>query len=122
VLGAIGTGKTVSQTWIACRLIEAGHGTIMVDPKGDQMLCEQLKTVARPVHGVDAGGPLAYNPYAHGSEGEIADKALAGENFTEPYQRQAKSYLAHAVRVMHQTGVLVTPVTLLAHMVPPSSR
>jgi hypothetical protein len=30
-------------------------------------------------------GPLAYNPYASGSETEIADKALSGETFTGPH-------------------------------------
>ncbi len=46
-----------------------------------------------------------YNPYARGGETEIADKALAGERFTEPhYQRQAQRYLGHAVRVLRATG------------------
>jgi conjugal transfer pilus assembly protein TraD len=123
VLGATGAGKTVSETWIACRLIEAGHGAIVIDPKGDHMLREQLQAAAR-TRGArflewTPQGPLAYNPYAHGSDGEIADKALAGELFTEPhYQRQAQRYLGHAVRVMHQAGVPVTPASLLAHMDP----
>ena len=50
-------------------------------------------------------GPLAYNPYAHGTRTEIADKALAGEEYTEPhYLRQAQRYLGHAVRAMHAAG------------------
>jgi conjugal transfer pilus assembly protein TraD len=51
-------------------------------------------------------GSLAYNPYANGSDGEIADKALSGE------------YLGHAIRTMHAAGLPVTPVTLMAHMDP----
>jgi hypothetical protein len=48
-------------------------------------------------------GPLPYNPYAHGSDTEIADKALAGELVTEPhYLRQAQRYLGHAVRTYHR--------------------
>ena len=51
-------------------------------------------------------GPLAYNPYAHGTDTEIADKALSGEEFTEPhYLRQAQRYLGYAIRVMHAAGV-----------------
>lgn len=51
-------------------------------------------------------GPLAYNPYAQGSDTEIADKALSGETFTEPhYLRRAQRYLGHAIRVMHTAGV-----------------
>jgi conjugal transfer pilus assembly protein TraD len=123
VLGATGAGKTFSEAWIACRLIEAGHGAIVIDPKGDQMLRGELQAAAqrRGAQFLEwtPEGPLAYNPYAHGSDGEIADKALAGEHFSEPhYQRQAQRYLAHAVRVMHQAGVPVTPVSLMAHMDP----
>jgi conjugal transfer pilus assembly protein TraD len=123
VLGATGAGKTVSETWIACRLIEAGHGAIVIDPKGDPMLRRELQAAARtkgaPFLEWTPEGPLAYNPYAHGSDGEIADKALAGERFTEPhYQRQAQRYLGNAVRVMHAADVPVTPVSLMAHMDP----
>ncbi len=64
-------------------------------------------------------GPLAYNPYAKGGDTEIADKALAGETFTEPhYLRQAQRYLGHAIRVMHAANVTVTPVSLMAHLSP----
>ena len=42
VLGATGSGKTVSEAWIVCRLIEAGHGAVVIDPKGDGMLREEL--------------------------------------------------------------------------------
>jgi hypothetical protein len=64
-------------------------------------------------------GPLAYNPYAHGTDTEIADKALSGEHFTEPhYLRQAQRYLGHAVRVMHAAGVPVSPASLMAHLDP----
>jgi hypothetical protein len=123
VVGATGSGKTVSEAWIAGRLIEAGHGAVVVDPKGDRMLRDELRAAAE---GRGASflewtpeGPLAYNPYAHGSDTEIADKALAGEQFTEPhYLRQAQRYLGHTVRVMHAAAIPVTPVSLMAHMDP----
>jgi len=123
VVGATGAGKTVSEAWIACRLIEAGHAAVVIDPKGDRMLREQLilsaeRRGARFLEWTPAG-PLAYNPYANGSETEIADKALSGEVFTEPhYLRQAQRYLGHAVRTMQAAGVEVTPVTLMAHLDP----
>jgi conjugal transfer pilus assembly protein TraD len=123
VLGATGSGKTVSETWITCRLIEQGHGAIVIDPKGDELLHQQLQLTARK-----AGcrffewtpeGPCAYNPYAHGGATEIADKALAGEQFTEPhYLRQAQRYLGHAIRTLHATNTAVTPVSLMAHLDP----
>jgi type IV secretory pathway TraG/TraD family ATPase VirD4 len=64
-------------------------------------------------------GPVAYNPYGQGSDTEIADKALAGEVFTEPhYLRQAQRYIGHAVRVIRAAGVEVTPASLMEHMDP----
>jgi Type IV secretion-system coupling protein DNA-binding domain len=123
VLGATGAGKTVSEAWIACRLIEDGHGAVVIDPKGDRMLREQLmlsaqRTGARFLEWTPHG-PFAYNPYANGSETEIADKALSGEVFTEPhYLRQAQRYLGHAVRTMQAAGVDVTPVSLMAQLDP----
>jgi conjugal transfer pilus assembly protein TraD len=123
VLGATGAGKTVSEAWVACRLIEDGHGAVVIDPKGDRMLCEELR---RSATGRGAAflqwtpeGPLAYNPYANGSETEIADKALSGETFTEPhYLRQAQRYLGHAVRAMQAANIDVTPVSLMACLDP----
>ncbi|TMK99124.1 MAG: DUF87 domain-containing protein [Actinobacteria bacterium] len=41
VLGATGSGKTISEAWIACRLIERCHGAIVIDPKGDALLREE---------------------------------------------------------------------------------
>jgi conjugal transfer pilus assembly protein TraD len=123
VLGATGSGKTVSEAWIAGRLVEAGHAAIVVDAKGDRMLRDELERSAasRGASFLEwtPEGPLAYNPYAHGTETEIADKALAGEHFTEPhYLRQAQRYLGHTVRVMHAARMPVTPVSLMAHMDP----
>jgi conjugal transfer pilus assembly protein TraD len=123
IVGATGAGKTVSEAWIACRLIEAGHGAVVVDPKGDEMLAEQLRASAEqcglPFLEWSPEGSLAYNPYAHGSHTEIADKALAGERFTEPhYLRQAQRYIANAVRAMQAAKIPLTPRSLALHMRP----
>jgi conjugal transfer pilus assembly protein TraD len=123
LVGATGSGKTVSQAWIVCRLIESGHGAVVIDPKGDRMLRAELIRSAEqrgaPFLEWTPEGPRAYNPYAHGSETEIADKALSGEVFTEPhYLRQAQRYLGHAVRAMHAADVDVTPISLMAHLDP----
>ena len=64
-------------------------------------------------------GPSVYNPYARGSETEIADKALAGERFTEPhYLRQAQRYLGHAVRALRRSGLEVSLQVLVEHLDP----
>jgi hypothetical protein len=113
VVGAAGSGKTVTMTWTAVRAIEHGMGAIVIDPKGDRDLGRELRDAARA-----AGrqfvewtpqGPSVYNPYARGSETEIADKVLAGERFTEPhYLRQAQRYLGHAVRVLRKAELEVS--------------
>ena len=109
VVGATGSGKTVTQTWIATRAIALGMGAIVVDPKGDAGMREQLRRAAhaagRPYIEWTPDGDSVYNPYARGGASEIADKLLAGERFTEPhYLRQAQRYLGHVVRALRQGG------------------
>src|SRR6185437_934504 len=86
VVGATGSGKTVTQTLILCRAIEAGHGAVVLDPKGDARMREQLAAAAvhcgREFLEWTPAGPNVYNPFGHGSASEIADRALAGERFT----------------------------------------
>jgi hypothetical protein len=123
VLGATGSGKTVTETWIATRLVEHGHGAIVIDPKGDELLRTELRAAAhradRQILEWTPAGPCTYNPYSEGGASEIADKALAGETFTEPhYLRQAQRYLAHAVRTLKVTGQPVTPRALAESMRP----
>jgi hypothetical protein len=124
IVGATGSGKTVTETWIAARAIEAGLGAVVIDPKGDARMREHLAGAARY-----AGrqfvewtprGPSVYNPFGHGAASEIADKALAGERFTEPhYQRQAQRYLGHAVRALRGAGIAVS-LPALVHQLEPS--
>ena len=123
VVGATGSGKTVSQCWIAARAIDTGCAAVVIDPKGDPLLRDELRAAAarngRRYLEWTPEGPCTYNPYGHGSDGEIADKALAAEHYSEPhYQRQAQRYLGHAVRAMRAAGVAITPVTLLEHLDP----
>ncbi|HUN77711.1 MAG TPA: TraM recognition domain-containing protein [Solirubrobacteraceae bacterium] len=123
IVGATGSGKTVSEAWIAGRLIEAGLGAVVLDPKGDALLEGELRAAAaRRGAGFLAWtpeGPLAYNPYAHGSHSEIADRALAGETFTEPhYLRQAQRYVAQLVGAMQAVGVPLNMVSLAEGMRP----
>jgi hypothetical protein len=123
VVGAAGSGKTVTQTWITLRAIEGGMGAIVVDPKGDRDLREEISRAARiagrPFIEWTPAGPSVYNPYARGSETEIADKALAGERYTEPhYLRQAQRYLGHVVRAMRKSDHEVSLQGIVDHLDP----
>lgn len=123
VVGATGSGKTVTQTWIAVRAIARGMGAIVVDPKGDVGMRDAVRqaaeTAGRPFIEWTPDGPSVYNPYARGSETEIADKALAGERFTEPhYLRQAQRYLGHLVRALRAAGLEVSLPRIVEHMDP----
>lgn len=123
VLGATGTGKTVTQSWILGRAIDAGHAVVCVDPKGDPLMLSELLAAAkrngRELRLWTPEGPLSYNPFAHGSESELADKALASETYTEPhYLRQAQRYLAFAVRTIRGSGGPVSLAALVAALDP----
>jgi conjugal transfer pilus assembly protein TraD len=124
VVGATGSGKTVTQAWIAGRLVRAGHGAVVIDPKGDRLLRDELEHAARKARRTlrvwTPDGPAVYNPFAHGTDTELADKVLAGETYTEPhYLRQAQRYLGHAVRALRGMGYPVT-VALLAEAMDPA--
>lgn len=123
VVGATRSGKTVTMTWMAVRAVAHGMGAIVVDPKGDRDLCRGLHDAAlaaeRQFVEWTPQGPSVYNPYARGSETEIADKVLAGERFTEPhYLRQAQRYLGHEVRVLRKAGLEVSLQALVQHLDP----
>jgi TraM recognition site of TraD and TraG/Bacterial protein of unknown function (DUF853) len=127
VLGAPGSGKTVTMTWIATRAIERGLPVVVVDPKDDPELCAQVRRAAG-VAGKELiewtpSGPTVFNPLGRGQEGEIADKALSGETFTEPhYMRQAQRYVAHAVRALRAAGAEVSLASLVERLDPDRLR
>jgi hypothetical protein len=123
VVGATGSGKTVTQTWIAVSAVRRGMGAVVVDPKGDRGMRSELRRAAhaagRSFLEWTPAGDCIYNPYARGSDTEIADKALAGERFTEPhYLRQAQRYLGHAVRTLRAADCTVSLVGIVEHLDP----
>lgn len=118
ICGATGSGKTVTETLLLVSAIEDGCGAVVIDPKGDPRLRASLSEAAERAGKLFIAwtpyGPATYNPYAHGTSSEIADKALAAEQFTEPhYQRMAQRYLGHAVRALHTAGHPTTPEALI---------
>ncbi len=123
VVGATGSGKTVTQARIAVHAIDSGGAVVALDPKGDPTLLAALAAAAgrarRPFLRWSAGGDTVYNPYARGSETEIADKLLAGERFTEPhYLRQAQRHLGHVVRALRAADAEVSLAAVVEHLDP----
>jgi conjugal transfer pilus assembly protein TraD len=123
VVGATGSGKTVTQTWVTVRAIESGMGCVAVDPKGDHRmraeLCRAAEAAGRAFIEWTPGGSSVYNPFARGGDTEVADKALAGEHFTEPhYLRQAQRYLGHVVRTLRRADLQVSLQGIVDHMDP----
>jgi hypothetical protein len=59
----------------------------VIDPKGDRLLRDELEHAARKARRAlrvwTPEGPGVYNPFAHGTDTELADKVLAGETYTE---------------------------------------
>ncbi|HEV7585114.1 MAG TPA: type IV secretory system conjugative DNA transfer family protein [Solirubrobacteraceae bacterium] len=124
VVGSTGSGKTVTQTWIAGRAIEHGMGAVVMDPKGDGAMRAALQRAAADARTAfiewTPDGPSVYNPYARGTETQIADKVLAGERFTEPhYLRQAQRYLGYVVRALRRSGREVSLQRIVDHLRPP---
>jgi len=123
IVGATGSGKTVTQTAMTLAAIERGMGAVVVDPKGDEAMRDQLLLAARASGRAfmewAPAGPCVYNPYADGSDTEIADKVLAGERFTEPhYMRQAQRYLGHVVRALRLSGAEISLREIVAQLEP----
>lgn len=109
VVGAPGAGKTVTMAAIAAAYVEAGLPVVVVDPKGDAQLGGALRelgeALGRRYLEWSTEGPATYNPLGRGDSTEVADKALAGETWSEPhYLRQAQRYLGWVFRAIEAAG------------------
>jgi type IV secretory pathway TraG/TraD family ATPase VirD4 len=124
VIGATGSGKTVTQAAVVEAYVLANLGAIVIDPKGDR----DLRSIARrSAHRAGSRflewtptGPTIYNPLARGGPTEIADKALAAHHWSEAhYELATQRLLGHALATM-KTAELWPPTLsgLVAHMDP----
>jgi type IV secretion system coupling TraD/TrwB family protein len=109
ILGSPGSGKTVTLSAIGSAYASEGFPVVAVDPKGDPAWREGLREAAdswgRRFYCWSPDGDLNYNPLGQGEPSEIADKALAAEEFTEPhYLRQAQRYLSVELHAMKAAG------------------
>ena len=109
VSGATGAGKTVCEAAIAEAHVFAGQPVIAIDPKGDPFLRATLEAAAREM-GVrfrawSPRGEVIYNPLTRGNPTEIADKVLAGHQWSEPhYELATQRLLLHSLATMREAG------------------
>lgn len=123
IVGSPGSGKTVTMSAIAGAYVGRRLPVVCLDPKGDLALRDSLARAveARGEELIEWSheGPAIYNPFGRGDATEIADKALAGESWSEPhYLRQAQRYLGWVTRVLQESGEIVRLDSLVAHMEP----
>jgi len=108
VLGATGSGKTVTQAAIAQIHILAGLPAIVIDPKGDSALRAVLRDAAERAGMAfrewSPAGSTIYNPLERGGPTEIADKALIGQRWTEPHYELATQRLLGKVLLTMRAG------------------
>lgn len=107
--GAPGSGKSVDLAVHAETYAANGQGVVAIDPKGDDGLRASLvaAAAANGRHFIEWAptGSTVYNPLARGNPSEITDKALAGEDWSEPhYLRQAQRYINLELETMRAAG------------------
>lgn len=124
VLGATGSGKTVTQAAIAQAYIRAGKAAIVVDPKGDRDLLYTLLRTAQQTGATfrvwTPTGPNTYNPLARGGPTEIADKALSAHQWSEPhYELATQRLLGHALATMRAAELWPPTLSGLVRLMDP---
>jgi TraM recognition site of TraD and TraG/Bacterial protein of unknown function (DUF853) len=124
VAGATGSGKTVDLTAIAAAHVGAGQGVIVANPKPDHRMRATLEAAAERAgvrfHHWSPTGTAVYNPLARGNPTEIADKALAGHQWSEPhYELATQRLLLQVLPTLREAGIWPPSVSDLAtYMVP----
>jgi hypothetical protein len=108
VLGATGSGKTMTLRRILQQATRTA-GVIAVDGKGDQALAADLARFAgltgRRFSAWSPYDSVCYDPFAHGDDTEIVDKALAAESWGDDYYlRLGQRFLGFAVRALRVAG------------------
>jgi hypothetical protein len=110
VLGATGSGKTVTKSAITESYVLSGIPAIAIDPKGDRYLYETMRDAAEqagmPFREWSPTARTIYNPFERGEPTEIADKALQGHEWSEPhYEMATQRLLGQVLPTMQAAGI-----------------
>lgn len=124
VVGSAGSGKTVTQTSIACQAIREGYAVIAIDPVGDGDLLNELRRAAaargREFRAWSPEGPATYDVCGQGTDREIAAKLLAADGGGMYYQEHAQRYVGWVVSMLRAAGRHVTLRAVAELMNPPA--
>ena len=124
IVGATGGGKTVTQAALVQANIFQERPTVVIDPKGDPKLrAVMMDAAARmrmPFREWTPTGTTVYNPFYRGNPTEIADKAIAGQVWSEPhYRERTRRLLGMALKALNAAGVWPPTMSQIArHMEP----
>jgi hypothetical protein len=124
VPGATGSGKTVTQASILVAHVSRGQGAVVIDPKDDPGLYEETARAAAAagarLRTWRPDGSCVYNPLGRGGVDEIADKALAAHEWSEPhYEMAVRRLLGLVLATMRDTGLWPPTLSdLVEHMHP----
>lgn len=106
--GAPGSGKTVDLAAHARAYIAAGQGVAAIDPKGAPrfaMSSSELRPGTDDLSSHGRRGARSPTPACSRQPTEITDKALAGEEWSEPhYLRPAQRYINVELQTMQAAG------------------
>lgn len=123
IVGATGTGKTVTGTNIIQSHLERGHPVIFLDGKGDVGLGRRLKAFAEELghpayifhheFGRKVDDACAYNPVSADDFTALANLITTLRPFTEPhYEVLQKGFMQAATKVAKAIGEPVDLLTL----------
>ncbi len=124
IAGATGSGKTIDLTAMAAAHVLAGQSALVANPKPDRDMRRRLEAAAACAgvgfHHWSPTGTTVYNPLARGNPTEIADKALAGHQWSEPhYELATQRLLIQVLPTLREAGIWPPSVADLArYMVP----
>lgn len=130
ILGATGSGKSNTLSWLTTRAIRAGFGAIVLDMKGDPHLRDRLQTEAR-LYGrpfllfriEDDADNRLYNPLRRGDATSTRDRLVAAQSFSDDFYRGL--FASHAKVVLDTldaVGIEPTITTLRHYWDPPELK